>query len=149
MDKETRIWESLVAALVMALSATAWIVSASFPKGDNPLVGPAVFPRALSIILVIASAMVLLGSWRGLTTTGATEDAFSWSKLARVIGVLAALAVCPVLLAPLGLLVTTVLLTIAVCMLLGAKPLESLMASGVMLVFVYLVFILLLKVQTS
>jgi putative tricarboxylic transport membrane protein len=151
MDKETRIWESIVAALVIGLSVLAWVVSASFPKGESAIVGPALFPRVLGVILIVSSLVVLFNSWRSplsvmtSSATGSGKD-FAWSKLARAFALLAAFALTPLLLAQFGLLITAVVLTVGVCFLLGAKWHEVLIAGAVMLVFVYLVFILLLKV---
>lgn len=155
MDKETRIWESIVAVLVIGLSVIAWVVSAEFPKGDNSLVGPALFPRVLGAILIFSSLIVLIGSWSKSIPSSIPDPSsqpassgFDRLKLLRVVGMLSALALTPLLLGQFGLLVTTILLTVGVCFLLGAKWYEALVAGGVMLGFVYLVFILLLKVQT-
>lgn len=155
MDKETRIWESIVAVLVIGLSLIAWVVSAAFPKGDSALVGPTVFPRILGVILIVSSATVLLGSWRSRTpasaspdlTRAASSEVSDRFKLVRVAGLLIALALTPLVLAQFGLLATAVALTVGVCFLLGAKWFEALIAGGVMLTFVYLIFIQLLKVQ--
>jgi putative tricarboxylic transport membrane protein len=181
MDKETRIWESLVAGIVITLSIGAWVVSAGFPKGDNSLIGPALFPQVLGVILIVSSLIVLIGSWRPQTVpakraTDSSQPNPSQSdssqfesgqlesgqlesgqpnasqnsdrfKLLRVAGLLIALAFAPAMLGQFGLLITTVVLTVGVCFLLGAKWFEALIAGGVMLVFVYLVFIQLLRVQ--
>jgi putative tricarboxylic transport membrane protein len=151
MDKETRIWESIVAVLAILLSTTAWVVSASFPKGDNAIVGPALFPRVLGTIIIISSVVVLISSWR--TKTNATPSDSSLNppdrlKLIRVAGLLGVLALAPLALGQLGLVATAVVLTVGVCFLLGAKWYEALIAGGVMLAFVELIFVMLLKVQT-
>jgi putative tricarboxylic transport membrane protein len=165
MNREDRIWESIVAVLVIGLSIGAWVVSASFPQGENGIVGPGLFPRVLGVLLIVSSAMVLFGSWRkpltaspsdtGPSTTGPSrpnsssadsDQRFTWPKLLRVVGLLIAVAFTPLLLGQFGLLVTSVIMTVGVCFLLGAKWHEALIAGGVMLAFVYLVFVLLLKV---
>jgi putative tricarboxylic transport membrane protein len=161
MDKETRIWESLVAIIVIGLSVGAWVVSAGFPKGDNSLIGPALFPRVLGVILIVSSLIVLIGSWRPQTvlTQSAPDSSQTDSsqtdssqnhdrfKLLRVACLLIAVAFTPLMLGQFGLLITAVVLTVGVCFLLGAKWSEALIAGGVMLVFVYLIFIQLLRVQ--
>jgi putative tricarboxylic transport membrane protein len=151
MDKETRIWESLVAIIVIGMSVGAWVFSAGFPKGDNSLIGPALFPRVLAVILTISSLIVVIGSWRPQTVMTAMPSDASQNadrfKLLRVAGLLVAVAFAPLMLGQFGLLVTSVVLTVGVCFLLGAKWSEALIAGGVMLVFVYLIFIQLLRVQ--
>jgi hypothetical protein len=146
MDKETRIWETLVVLVVLGLSVTAWLVSGSFPKGDNPMVGPAVFPRILGAILLISSFGVLWQSWRGAAVANLAAP-FDWTKILRPIGVLALFGLAPLGIAQVGLLATTTLITVAVCLLLNAKWLETVLAGVFMLAFVYVVFIWLLKVQ--
>jgi putative tricarboxylic transport membrane protein len=160
MNREDRIWESIVAVLVIGLSIGAWVVSASFPQGENGIVGPGLFPRVLGVLLIVSSVMVLFGSWRKPLTAGPSDTGsnkpdssttesdqrFTWPKLLRVVGLLIAVAFTPLLLGQFGLLVTSVIMTVGVCFLLGAKWHEALIAGVVMLAFVYLVFVLLLKV---
>jgi putative tricarboxylic transport membrane protein len=169
MNREDRIWESIVAVLVIGLSIGAWVVSASFQQGENGIVGPGLFPRVLGVLLIVSSVMVLFGSWRkpltasssktGSSTAGSitagsstsnssanSDHRFTWPKLLRVVGLLIAVAFTPLLLGQFGLLVTSVIMTVGVCFLLGAKWHEALIAGVVMLAFVYLVFMLLLKV---
>lgn len=153
--KETRVWETAVLAIVVFLSIGAWVVSGSFPKGDSPLVGPAVFPRVLGVILLVSSIAVFwqsrreaLQASREATPSPEPEVPFNWFKLLRPIGVLVLFGFAPLLLANIGLLATVGIITVCVCLLLGAKPLETGIASLGMVGFVYLVFILLLKLQT-
>jgi cell division protein FtsW (lipid II flippase) len=125
----------------------------------------------LGVILIVSSLIVLIGSWRPQTVltqsapdssqtdssqldssqldssqldSGQNHDRF---KLLRVACLLIAVAFTPLMLGQFGLLITAVVLTVGVCFLLGAKWSEALIAGGVMLVFVYLIFIQLLRVQ--
>jgi hypothetical protein len=152
--KETRVWETAVLAVVVFMSVGAWVVSASFPKGDSPLVGPALFPRVLGVILLIASIGVFwesrkaaLQAAREALPSPEPQTKFDWLKLLRPIGVLFLFGLAPLMLANVGLLATVGIVTLCVCLLLGAKPLETGIASLFMVGFVYLVFILLLKMQ--
>jgi putative tricarboxylic transport membrane protein len=152
MDKESRIWETIVAAIAITLSTGAWVVSAAFPKGDNAIVGPALFPRVLGVIVIISSLVVLIASWRSKTNTTPSISSINLSvdrlKLVRVIGLLGVMAFAPFLLGQFGLVATAVVLTTGVCLLLGAKWFEALIAGAVMFAFVELIFVMLLKVQT-
>jgi putative tricarboxylic transport membrane protein len=152
MDKESRIWESLVAVIAIALSAGAWVVSAAFPKGDNAIAGPALFPRVLGVIIIISSLVVLISSWRTKVITSPADSSINLPvdrlKLVRVIGLLGTLAFAPLVLGQIGLVATAVVLTTGVCLLLGAKWYEALIAGAVMFAFVELIFVMLLRVQT-
>jgi putative tricarboxylic transport membrane protein len=152
MDKESRIWESIVAVIAIALSTGAWVVSAGFPKGDNAIAGPALFPRVLGVIIIISSVAVLISSWRSKIIATPANSSLNLPvdrlKLVRVIGLLGAMAFAPLLLGQIGLVATAVVLTSGVCLLLGAKWFEALIAGAVMFAFVELIFVMLLKVQT-
>jgi putative tricarboxylic transport membrane protein len=152
VNKESRIWESIVAVIPIALSAGAWVVSAAFPKGDNAIAGPALFPRVLAVIIIVSSLVVLITSWRNKITTPPSDSSLNLPvdrlKLVRVIGLLGAMAFAPLLLGQFGLVATAVVLTTGVCLLLGAKWYEALIAGVVMFAFVELIFVMLLKVQT-
>jgi hypothetical protein len=146
--KNQNIWEMIVGVVVLCLGIAAWVFSAEFPTQQNPIVGPALFPRALGLILGI-SALYMLGSnlllWFKTKRLEPEEQVLA--KLGRLGLVIVVLAFVPLVFAQIGLLWTAALYTVCACLVLGAKPLEALMGGGVMLGFVYLVFIQILKVQ--
>lgn len=146
--KNQHVWEMLVAVIVLFFSIAAWVYSAEFPTQENPIVGPALFPRVLGVILG-GSALYLLVSnlwlWQKTRTLETGEAVLP--QLGRLALVVVALALVPFVFAQIGLLWTAVLYTMAACLVLGAKPLEAFLGAIVMLGFVYVVFIQILKVQ--
>jgi putative tricarboxylic transport membrane protein len=144
MGSSSRIWELVVAALAIGLGVAAWVLSAGFPRTDDGYPGPALFPRLIGACLLLAGGGILFGNVRkglaGLVEPGEVGE------FGRVAGLLLALAFAPWLFSKLGLLLTVAVFVILACLLLKARPLEALLTAGIMLVFVYVIFVRLLQV---
>lgn len=144
MDTSSRVWEIVVAVLAIALGVAAWVLSAGFPRTDDGYPGPSLFPRLIGACLLVSGGGILVGSLRkglaGLVQPG------EMSGFGRVVLLLLSLLFTPWLLSKLGLMLTVAVFVILACLLLGARPLEALLTAGILLVFVYVIFVRLLQV---
>lgn len=145
MENPTRPWELIGSILVLGLGITAWVLSSSFPRTDGGYLGPALFPKILGGILVATSLGLLIPNLRKPGLWQAFEPQTA-QRLLPIGVLLGALLFSPWLIAKIGLVFTTVLFSMMVAILLGAKWAETLLLGAIMTGFVYLVFVVLLKV---
>ncbi|MDE2955947.1 MAG: tripartite tricarboxylate transporter TctB family protein [Bacteroidota bacterium] len=74
---------------IILLAGLVWISSRQFPTLPEGYPGPALFPRVIAVLLLLAGARFL-----GQRTAGsASSDPFSWTSLARLGGGLGAIGV--------------------------------------------------------
>ncbi|MGK0617656.1 tripartite tricarboxylate transporter TctB family protein [Meiothermus cerbereus] len=145
MVNPARPFEMVVCLLALALGLAAWFPSNAFPRTAEGYLGPALFPKLLAVVLVLASLTLLYRNLRqaGL---GPSFALLAWPNLLRIGGILLALLLAPWALGKLGLLGSAGLLVLLSCLLLGARWLEALLTALFMVGFVYLVFVQMLKV---
>ena len=153
MNSSEQKWELAVAVLVSALGIGAWVFSSAFPTQANPIVGPALFPRALGAIIILTSVLMVAQRWilarKTMPEVRIEPSLDTKAKLiqaGRLLGLILILGLAPWILPQIGLLFTAVFYTIIVSLLLSAKWFEASIGGLTMLVFVYIVFIQILKV---
>jgi hypothetical protein len=149
VERTNRIWELIVAVVALGLGGAAWIASASLPPADDGIAGPALFPRVVGVILIVAAFGLILENLRAAKADTSSDPGEQniWQNLLKMGVLVVGLALTPFLVGVVGVAPLSVIFTVLACLLLGAKPLESLLTGGVMLAFVYVIFVWLLKVQ--
>jgi len=142
----TRPWELLVSLIALGLGIAAWVMSNSFPRTDEGYLGPALFPKILAVVLVVAGLGLILPNIRKPGFWQSVEPNLG-RNLLPVTLLLGALLLTPWLVGKIGLVMSTVLYSVVTSLLLGARWREALLVGVAMLAFVYVVFVQLLKVS--
>lgn len=146
MENSSRAWEFLVSLVAIGLGIAAWVLSSDFPRTDEGYLGPALFPRILGSVLVLAGLGVI---WPNLRRAGLVQ-AFrqeAGMHLWPVLLLVLVLAFSPWLVSKVGLLATAAGVAVLAARLLEARWIQILGMAVVFVVFIYLVFGLLLRVS--
>ncbi len=142
--------DHIVGLICIAIAGAVLAITPSFPAGQAGvnLTGPAFFPNVLAIIYILFGAGELIVGFRaprgtvsaGQATSGAAKP--SIRKFLEFVGLLVAFAA---LFQPLGFIVATLFFLFLLMLLLGVKPLKSVLFS---LVYTGLIFLLFGKLFT-
>jgi len=135
-----------VSLIALGLGIAAWVMSNSFPRTDEGYLGPALFPKILAVVLVVAGLGLILPNIRKPGFWQSVEPNLG-RNLLPVTLLLGALLLTPWLVGKIGLVMSTVLYSVVTSLLLGARWREALLVGVAMLAFVYVVFVQLLKVS--
>ncbi len=127
--------------LVAGLGAAIWLATLPFPELDSGYPGPALFPRAIAIGLILSAAWLLAGA------RGSRTPAFPAAPvLVRCALCLGCVCTFPLLHSLLGSAVAAGLVAAGVGLLFGIRLLHAAATGAVVAVAVQLLFVLLLGV---
>jgi len=139
--------DHIVGLICVAIAGTVLAITPSFPAGQEGvnLTGPAFFPNVLAIIYILLGAAELVVGFRSSSSREKTMAGQPSSTVAKpsirkfleFVGLLVAFAA---LFQPLGFIVATLLFLFLLMLLLGVKPLKSVLFSLVYTGVIFLLF---------
>ena len=137
--------DHIVGLICIAIAGAVLAITPSFPAGQEGvnLTGPAFFPNVLAIIyILLGAAQLIVGfrSSRGRVAADQTASAAARPSIRKFLEFVGLLGAFATLFLPLGFIVATLLFLFLLMLLLGVKPLKSILFSLVYTGVIFLLF---------